>query len=91
MDMWKVAAVGFGIATILLWRKLHRGPVGVGIPRGSNVIPIGPAIRDRRGNDDLGIRQALLGAKKVAEGAKVAQLGPEKAEAREADQAQRKG
>jgi hypothetical protein len=87
MNPWKIAAIGFGIATVILWRKLHRAPAGVAMSGRPAPLSV---VRGTRG-DDLGIKQALLGAKKVAEGAKESLLGPEKSDAREADKAQRKG
>ena len=77
---WKIATVALGLAVVYLgYKQMKAGGAVLGL----TVAPSGPAVGDPRGNRTLAVQQTLLGPKAVAEGAKVAQLGPELAKARE--------
>jgi len=85
--VWKVAAVGLGVSTLVLAVMAIRGHrhLAGGAP------PAGAARPDFRGSTALAAQQITLGPKAVAEAATKQALGDTRAHAREEEKLQRKG
>jgi hypothetical protein len=80
VDVWKLATVSLAVALVVVLVRSHRRRPGEFGEIGRGTGQIRP---DTRGTQQHAVMTSILGAKKVAEGAKRDLLGPEKADARD--------